>query len=60
MSMSNNQYTKLLSDINNMKFNDVNLDEPIKEEIDPKILQFSVTNPIKSGGHIKYTVTGID
>jgi len=36
--MSNNQYTKLLSDINNMKFNDVNLDEPIKEEIDPKIL----------------------
>lgn len=43
-----------------MKFNDVNLDEPIKDEEDPKIKQFSVSNPVKSGGHIKYSVTGID
>ena len=39
---------------------DVNLDEPIKEEEDPKIKQFTVANPVKIGGHIKYQVTGVD
>jgi len=49
-----------MSDLNKMKLIDVNLEEPIKEEIDPRIKLFSVSNPIKSGGHIKYTVCGID
>jgi len=43
-----------------MKLIDVNLDEPIKEEVDPRVKLFSVTNPMKSGGHIKYTVSGVD
>lgn len=29
-------------------------------EDDPKLKQFSVKNPIKVSGHIKYTVTGVD
>jgi hypothetical protein len=43
-----------------MKLTDSNLDEPLKEEIDPRVKLFSVTNPMKSGGHIKYTVSGVD
>ena len=27
---------------------------------DPRVLKFSVQNPVKIGGHVKYTVTGID
>lgn len=27
---------------------------------DPKVRQFSVKNPVKSGGHIRYTITGVD
>ena len=27
---------------------------------DPKLKQFSVKNPVKISGHIKYTVTGVD
>lgn len=34
--------------------------DPLSEEIDPKVKLFTVTNPIKSAGHIKYTVTGVD
>ena len=30
------------------------------KDIDPRVQQFSVSNPIKSGGHIKYSVNGID
>lgn len=47
-----------MQDLNNM--NDVNLDEPIKEEEDPKIKQFTVSNPVKIGGKIKYQVSGVD
>lgn len=43
-----------------MKMIDVNLDEPLKEEVDPRVKLFSVTNPMKAGGHIKYTVSGVD
>lgn len=43
-----------------MKLNDINLEEPAKEEVDPRVKSFSVTNPVKTGGHIKYTVTGVD
>jgi hypothetical protein len=34
--------------------------DDITEEEDPKSKLFSVSNPIKSGGHIKYTVSGVD
>ena len=27
---------------------------------DPRVLKFSVQNPVKIGGHVKYTVTGMD
>jgi hypothetical protein len=48
----------ILEDLSNMK--EVNLEEPVKEEEDPKIKQFTVLNPVKIGGHIKYQVTGVD
>jgi len=38
---------------------DVNFEE-VTEEEDPKSKLFTVTNPIKAGGHIKYTVVGVD
>lgn len=37
-----------------------NYEEPLKDEVDPKVKQYTVSNPVKTGGHIKYTVTGID
>lgn len=43
-----------------MKVPDSNFIEPQQEEEDPRVRQFTVTNPIKLGGHIKYTVTGVD
>ena len=49
-----------MQDLNKMRLIDVNLDEPLKEEIDPRVKQFSVSNPVKTGGHIKYSVTGVD
>lgn len=32
----------------------------MKEKEDPKVKLFTVTNPIKVSGHIKYTVQGVD
>ena len=49
---------KLLQDLKEQA-KDVNL-EDITEEEDPKSKVFSVSNPVKSGGHIKYTVSGVD
>ena len=51
---------QLLEDLASMKLNEVNLEEPPQEEEDPRVRQFTVTNPVKLGGHIKYTVTGVD
>lgn len=48
----------ILDDLGSMK--EVNLEEPVKEQEDPKVKQFTVSNPVKIGGHMKYTVTGID
>jgi len=45
---------ELIENLN--KLDDVNLDETIKEEEDPKVKLFTVTNPVKAGGHIRYTV----
>lgn len=30
------------------------------EPEDPRVTKFTVTNPVKVGGHFKYTVTGVD
>jgi hypothetical protein len=30
------------------------------EPEDPRVLKFSVANPVKIGGHVKYSVTGVD
>lgn len=34
--------------------------EDTGEEEDPRALKFTVTNPIKTGGHVVYSVTGVD
>lgn len=49
-----------MNDFNKMKLSDVNLEDPAPEEIDPRVKKFSVSNPIKSGNHFKYTVNGVD
>ena len=51
---------QMIKDLANMKLPDVNLEEPPQVEEDPRVKQFKVTNPVKLGGHIKYTVTGVD
>lgn len=43
-----------------MNLPDENLDEEVKEFEDPRIKKFTVSNPVKVSGHIKYTVTGED
>jgi hypothetical protein len=45
-----------------MKVEDVSQLEDAAEDLedDPKLKQFTVKNPIKIAGHIKYTVTGVD
>jgi hypothetical protein len=49
----------LIDDLNKMKDTGVEEEAP-KEEEDPKVKLFAVSNPIKQSGHIKYTVTGVD
>lgn len=46
--------------MNSLKLQEVNLEEPIQEEEDPKAKLFTVSNPIKTGGHIRYQVSGVD
>lgn len=43
-----------------MNIMEEHLDDEHKEEEDPRIQGFSVQNPVKVSGHIKYTVTGVD
>lgn len=38
----------------------MNLEEPEPEVVDPKVKQFSVSHPVKIGGKVRYTVTGVD
>lgn len=52
--------SKLIADLNKMSIKNVDLDEGIVEIEDPRSRNFLVLNPIKLGGHIKYTVKGID
>lgn len=50
----------MLDEINKLTVPDENIEEESKEIIDPRSLKFSVSNPVKVSGHIKYTVTGED
>lgn len=50
----------MIEDLNKLKLQEVSLEEPIKEEIDPKVKLFSVLNPVKVSGHIRYKVSGVD
>jgi len=34
--------------------------ETDEEPEDPRVQKFTVLNPVKIGGHVKYTVTGVD
>lgn len=44
-----------------MKLQDINLEEPVQQDKeDPKVKLFTVSNPVKISGHIKYKVSGID
>lgn len=45
-----------------MKVEDVSQLEDASGDLDedPKLKQFTVKNPVKITGHIKYTVTGVD
>jgi len=40
--------------------NEIDLSEPQKEEEDPRVAKFTVSNPIKTQGHVKYSITGVD
>ncbi len=53
--------SQILKDIEQMKSTEeVDLEETSHHKEDPKIKAFTVSNPIKVAGHIKYKVTGID
>jgi hypothetical protein len=50
-----------VKELGKMRLFDVSLDEPLDGAAsDPRARQFSVSNPVKVGGHIKYTVSGVD
>ncbi len=57
-----NKAHNLLSDMKKMKVEDVSQLEDASGDLDedPKLKQFTVKNPVKITGHIKYTVTGVD
>jgi sorting nexin-1/2 len=50
---------QLLQELNSMTVKDVNF-EDVTDKEDPKSKVFSVSNPVKTGGHIKYTIVGVD
>ena len=54
--------TQLVDEINKLKVDDESAlaDMGEGENEDPRVVKFSVQNPVKIGGHVKYTVTGLD
>jgi hypothetical protein len=55
------QAKKMLDEGMGAKTEDLNTAElEAAQEEDPKIKQFTVSNPIKMGGHIVYTIKGVD
>lgn len=51
---------KLIEEINQFKVEESPSSVHEEEEEDPKVQKFMVLNPVKIGGHVKYTVTGVD
>lgn len=52
---------QLIAEIKNFKVEDEKLLVEEGEDVeDPRVQKFSVQNPVKIGGHVKYTVTGVD
>ena len=50
---------KLIEEIKQFKTEDEATDANEEPE-DPRVQKFTVLNPVKIGGHIKYSVTGVD
>ena len=49
-----------MKDLERLRLPESAVEEVEVEQEDPRVKQFTVTNPMKVGGHIKYTVTGVD
>ena len=52
--------TKLIDEINSFKVEDTKGQTTEPEQEDPRVQKFLVQNPVKVGGNVKYTVTGVD
>jgi hypothetical protein len=50
---------KLIEEIKQFKTEDPQGDDTEEVE-DPRVQKFTVLNPVKIGGHVKYSVTGVD
>jgi hypothetical protein len=50
---------KLIEEIKQFKTEDDGA-EAVEEPEDPRVQKFTVLNPVKIGGHIKYSVSGVD
>ena len=51
---------QLIAEIKGFKVEDEKLLVEETEIEDPRVQKFTVQNPVKIGGHVKYTVTGVD
>ena len=50
----------MINEIKQFQVEEPNFDDDEAAEEDPRVKLFAVFNPVKTGGHIKYTVTGVD
>ena len=50
----------MMDEISKFKVDDSLVTDMEDEPEDPRVQKFSVQNPVKITGHVKYTVTGID
>jgi len=57
---TDNAKNKLLEEIKQFQVEDPYNGEEEEEQEDPRVKMFAVFNPMKVGGHIKYTVSGVD
>lgn len=51
--------TQLIQEIQKFKTTDDG-DKDIDEPENPRVLKFKVSNPVKIGGNVKYTIEGVD
>ncbi len=50
----------MINEIKQFKIEDPESDKEFSEPEDPRVQGFTVLNPVKIGGNVKYTVTGVD